>query len=219
MIVFGAGYKFYRDNVIIPGQIRTFLEGLVDKSRPKPPMKLIRPEASRTTKKDSEHSPPFAMVLVCEDEEFRKFMLAVQTFAVNDKLAFSVVPFDKQIVSWVIVNFVGDAVEEGNEAEALAAIKLKVWGATSYRLFVTEKYAAAGLHGTTSEHVLDSTKSWRLTFVKNYREDGRPHHVFQLTGKPWPGVTAADQSRLRKTIKELEIFCEVSGEPPKDEQR
>lgn len=173
-------------------------------------MKLTRPDALRTTKKDNDHTPPFAMVLVCEDEEFRNFMLAVQTFAVNDKLAFNVVPFDKNIVSWVIVNFVGDAVEEGNEKEALAAIKLKVWGAKSYRLLVTEKYAAAGLYGTTSEHVLDSTKSWRLTFVENYREDGTPRHVFQLTGKPWNGVTAADQARLRKTIKELEIFCEVS---------
>jgi hypothetical protein len=90
-------------------------------------------------------------------------------------------------------------------------MKKTIWNNFQYHLLVVAIYTHASFEGMTSKRVLDLKKSWTLKFIDNLDLKGWPKPVFQLMGKPWPGMMANDQAELRKLLKTMDLSHEGEG--------
>ncbi|KAF8059883.1 hypothetical protein FPV67DRAFT_1674377 [Lyophyllum atratum] len=127
------------------------------------------PRGKIDQKRDFER--PWAMVLEGASDELKEFLIWQQTFAVSRDLAFSVVPFDKDLKSWVIMNISGDVVQPGEAAmhKALGGIKKVLWHDLRFRA-IADKFCA--------------TKPFNLTYIESDNAQGTHAPIWQLTGRP-----------------------------------
>ncbi|KAJ6564684.1 hypothetical protein B0H19DRAFT_1233492 [Mycena capillaripes] len=181
ILPWNAGPKFYKENPHANREVAKFLESLpADTSA----IEVALPKAKHNPKRDFEG--PWPMLLKGADEDLTKFLLWHQTFSVNAKLTFSVVCFDKEIESWVVMTISGDAVRDTPLAKAkvLGAIKRRLWHNTPFVNFVNGVLGAAGIPGSGRQRVVEATRSFSLTYVETDDQAGDHAPGFQLTAKP-----------------------------------
>ncbi|KAJ6594781.1 hypothetical protein B0H19DRAFT_1366562 [Mycena capillaripes] len=181
VIPWNAGPKFYKENPHANRDVAKFLESLqADTSA----IEVALPKAKHKEKRDFEG--PWPMLLKGADEDLTNFLIWHQTFSVNSKLTFSVVPFDKKIESWIVMTISGDAVRDTPLAKAkvLGAIKRRLWNHTPFVNFVNGVLGAAGVAGSGRQRVVEATRTFNLTYVETDDQAGDHPPVFQLTAKP-----------------------------------
>jgi hypothetical protein len=79
-------------------------------------LRIICPKPRRKPRSsDHNYNPPFPLIWTGESQELVNYALSVQTFAINCQLTFSIIPFDRTALPWVIANITGGAIHRGNE--------------------------------------------------------------------------------------------------------
>ncbi|KAJ6574062.1 hypothetical protein B0H19DRAFT_1341032 [Mycena capillaripes] len=181
IVPWNAGPKCYKENPHANREVAKFLESLPFGTSE---IEVALPKAKHKEKRDFEG--PWPMLLKGADEDLTKFLLWHQTFSVNVKLTFSVVRFDKDIESWVVMTISGDAVRDTPHAKAkvLGAIKRRLWNNTPFVNFVNGVLGAAGVAGSGRQRVVEATRTFQLTYVETDDQAGDHAPVFQLTAKP-----------------------------------
>ncbi|KAJ6559582.1 hypothetical protein B0H19DRAFT_1260289 [Mycena capillaripes] len=187
VLPWNAGPKFYKENPHTSvaaarlAEVAKFLESLpFDTSA----IETALPKAKHNQKRDFEG--PWPMLLKGADNDLTGFLLWHQTFSINTKLTFSVVRFDKDVESWVVMTISGNAVRNTPIAKAkvLGAIKRRLWNNTPFVNFVNGVLGAAGVAGSGRQRVVEATRMFNLTYVETDDQAGDHAPVFQLTAKP-----------------------------------
>ena len=150
---------------------------------------------------------PWAMILGGASDALWKYLLWYQTFAVNESLTFSAVPFDKMLQSWVIMTISGDAVKETDIAKrkALSAIKSVLWVNKDFRAFADRACAFNKIAGSAAERAYHATSSFDLTYVDTCDAKGDHAPIWQLTGKPLV-LDPAQHARYLHIIRSQDYF-------------
>ncbi|KAJ7601952.1 hypothetical protein DFH06DRAFT_1311712 [Mycena polygramma] len=112
VVPYGAGKKFLAENPRICEDILKFLrslgypyEGLDDGDDD--PLELVIPKKAGPA--GGTFAKPWTLLLSNASDAAREFLLWFQTFAVNTSVTFHVLAFDKDLMSWVIMNISGVA--------------------------------------------------------------------------------------------------------------
>ncbi|KAF8067088.1 hypothetical protein FPV67DRAFT_1228003 [Lyophyllum atratum] len=192
----GAGNKYYRDHPNANTEILTFLNTLGIGSNSELSIAKAVPRGKIDQKRDFER--PWAMVLEGASTELREFLTWQQTFAVSRTLAFSVIPFDKDLKPWVIMNISGDAVQPGTAPmiKALGEIKKVLWHDPRFRAIADKCLAALNIAGSCSERVVKATTSFNLTYIESDNAQGVHAPIWQLTGRPLSSIHDVQESFL-----------------------
>jgi hypothetical protein len=182
VVPFGAGKKYADENPQAVARLREFIVDLkVDAE-----VNVARGAAQHKPKGDFD--PPWVYILVNASEKLRAFLLWQQTFAVPS-LAFNVVPFDKSVRSWIIMNLSGDPVSNDIKAmhRALGAIKETLWKNDEFRRIANQCLAAIDVGSSASERAFLVTKTYELRYF-DYSKQGdssdNPLLQWALMGKP-----------------------------------
>lgn len=185
IVPFGAGNSYYTEHPRANNDILTFIKSLGIGENP---VNLSLAKASPRNKANSKRDfeKPWSMILSGASSEMRSYLLWQQTFAAHPELTFSVLPFDKSLQSWVIMNISGDAVVNTPQAKALAlgAIKHTLWHDSKFRSLADRCLAAQKVVGSTSARAHQATTSFDLTFIESHDSSGNEAPIWQLTGKP-----------------------------------
>ncbi|KAJ3797678.1 hypothetical protein GGU11DRAFT_745009 [Lentinula aff. detonsa] len=138
---------------------------------------------------------PWSIILYDISSEFREWLLDLGVVALSEPGAtFMIHSFDEGKMSWVLLNFIGPAVEEGEEEryEALVEIKTKIFKDSSIREVVRQLVASqagdqehTSLARKTNEQILELlTSSFRIIFIPCKDPNGEAKPRYQLHGKP-----------------------------------
>ncbi|KAG6895685.1 hypothetical protein C0992_013296 [Termitomyces sp. T32_za158] len=185
VLPFGAGSKLYADNPSINISILNFLTSLGIQENPSD-LQLAKARWRAKPKGKSDFQTPWTLLLSSFSEDLKTFLLWQQTFTVDQVVTFNVVPFDKSLRSWVIMNVSGDAVRSGDEAKCLAlgSIKAALWFNTRFRAVANAALAESKVPSSTDERTLRATESFDLKYIESNDARGDPAPIWQLTGKP-----------------------------------
>ncbi|KAJ7464561.1 hypothetical protein FB451DRAFT_1403231 [Mycena latifolia] len=177
----GAGRKYYQEHPHANRAVQAFLESLDLDTED---INVALPMAQRPAKHDFDG--PWPMILTGFSDELMNFLLWYQTFFVNEKLAFSIVPFNPAAQCWVVMTISSDAVrnDQRTKAKVLGAIKKRLWNYTPFVNFVNGVLGAAGVPGSGRQRVVEATKTFDLVYVETDNSQGDHAPVFQLTAKP-----------------------------------
>jgi hypothetical protein len=181
VVPFGGGKKFNEDNIMAGAQITLFIKSLATDQECE---ELSVAKATPATPPKKEFDPPWIYILEGGSPNLRQFLLWQQTFALNPKLAFTIIPFDTTSRSWVIANITGDVVtnELKTISRALGVIKNTLYNDQEYRNITYQCIAIEGAPNPI-ECALQSTLTFELHFVANQlKGDAAPMWI--LTGKP-----------------------------------
>ncbi|KDQ62218.1 hypothetical protein JAAARDRAFT_189569 [Jaapia argillacea MUCL 33604] len=165
VIIYGAGASFFTLNPNIHLSIKNFITSLnitdstSPDNTPEPINKLDVDMPVSKMKLKKLYGKPWTLILSGTSPATREYLLWQQTFAVNPKLTFSVIPFDRSLCSWVIMNLSGDAVKEGCENEILTIVKRELWASGNFRGFASQTLEKAGIPGSPSERTVHATNT------------------------------------------------------------
>ena len=124
IIPFCARNKFTRENGA--STKKEYTNFLVSLGFDKNSFETAQAAPKSSTGCSNDFDKPWVWILESNIREMRTFLLWYQTFTIKPSLTFTVVPFDKKIRSWVIMNITGGAVknvESKMHEEALGIIK------------------------------------------------------------------------------------------------
>ncbi|KAJ3721115.1 hypothetical protein C8R42DRAFT_642620 [Lentinula raphanica] len=155
---------------------------------------VSRAEA-QSSKDRRDFGHPWTIILYDISPSFRAWLLDLGVVALSEPGAtFMVHAFDEKNMSWVLLNFSGPAVEEGEEEriEALTAIKKKIFKDRGVENVVrdlvatktTEKEYPDIAKKSHKQIVSMLTSSFRLVYIPSNDKEGHPHPRFQLRGRP-----------------------------------
>ncbi|KAH9916363.1 uncharacterized protein B0H18DRAFT_1124276 [Fomitopsis serialis] len=164
-----------------PEQVEAALRAQDDKNPDTKGLKVVMPIKNGPGNARDRYSKPWAMFLTGGSPRLREFLLYQQTFAISEKLAFSVTKIEATPPSWVICNFAGDCVDQDNEDAILKRIKTTLWSHDDFRKHVDRILTKAGAPGTVNDHVVHATDTFTITFFANTDELGHPATVW---GRP-----------------------------------
>ncbi|KAJ3784408.1 hypothetical protein GGU10DRAFT_333922, partial [Lentinula aff. detonsa] len=170
---------------------------------------VSRAEA-QTSKDMRDFGNPWTIILYDISPPFRAWLLDLGVVALSEPGAtFMVHSFDEKNMSWVLLNFWGPAVEEGEEEciEALTEIKRKIFDDRAVVNVVRELVANKSLEGEYPDLAKKShkqivamlTSSFRLVYIPSNDRNGDPHPRFQLRGRP----ISTDREIQRKWVMAL----------------
>lgn len=185
IVPFGAGNSYYHEHPRANVDILAFIKSLgIGESSTD--LSIAKASARNKPNSKRDFEKPWTMILSGASKELKSYLLWHQTFAVHPELTFNVLPFDKTIQSWVIMNITGDAVANTPEAKALAlgAIKHCLWHNSSFRSLADRCLAAQKFAGSTSARAHRATTTFDLTFIDSHDSSGNEAPIWQLTGKP-----------------------------------
>ncbi|KAK0443028.1 uncharacterized protein EV420DRAFT_1068677 [Desarmillaria tabescens] len=191
---YGAGPKWYADNPRADLLLKEFLDGFdfPDKG----PITVFYPVKEKVGKKGkiieegrkrkSAFDKPWPLVVTGISEDFMKYLIWQQTFAIPSCIVWNFVLFDPKALAWVVAAFQGNIVRNDATliAEALACLKVEAWRSVPLQNLVKRITQAKGKSGNPIKLTVKMTQSWRLTYVetKNLEDDKGP--VFLLMGEP-----------------------------------
>jgi hypothetical protein len=213
IIPFGAGNRFFDSQPKASQHILEFLNGLdfgtLDSDgNARQALELITPDAlDKGGEKGhtKEFVKPWAMFLANAATDIRNYLLWQQTFPISRDIVFHALPFDKNLMTWVITDLSGDSVKDDDEAkkEALGAIKEALWKDPSFCRMATKLLQVAGVYANSSvEYAVIATRSFSLMYIETGDKTNTHAPVWLLLGKPL--TTDRDQHReyvgyVRKT--------------------
>jgi len=183
IVVFGAGNKYFREHPTANLEVRRFIKSL---GLPDQDVTIAKPAPKNKPNQKRDFEQPWTMIMAGAEPELRNFLLWHQTFVVTPTLAFSALPFDKGVQSWVIMNISGDAVNDSQAAKnnALGVIKSHLWVDTKFRAFADRCLARLGIGESTAERACLVTMTYDLTYIEAQDSQGNDAPIWQLTGKP-----------------------------------
>lgn len=185
VVPYSAGNSYYNEHPRANSEILAFIKSLcIGEATPNLSIAKASPRNKVNTKRDFEK--PWSMILSGASTELRTYLIWQQTFASHPDITFSILPFDKSLQSWVIMNISGDAVANTPEAKALAlgAIKHKLWHDSAFRSLTDRCLSIQKIVGSTSFKAHHATTSFDLTFIESHDTHGNEAPIWQLTGKP-----------------------------------
>ncbi|KAF7348714.1 hypothetical protein MVEN_01390300 [Mycena venus] len=184
VIPHGAGKQFYERNPHANREAKAFIESFGSTEISITGIDIALPISHHKAKRDFDG--PWPMILSGASPELAAFLKWHQTFSVNRRLTFHVVPFDLELESWVIMTISGDAVRDTPEAKrkVLGEIKRKLWKDTHFHNFCNSVLSAAQVPGSLAQRVVHATNTFDLTFVQTQDSAGVDTPLFLLTGKP-----------------------------------
>ncbi|KAH9829032.1 uncharacterized protein C8Q71DRAFT_718759 [Rhodofomes roseus] len=199
VVPYGAGNCYFEDNPRAHLDIQDFVRSL----------RFLRPtteeisKSVRETNKDIRDcfGKPWTLFLHGGSQCLRKFLLYQQTFAISERIAFSVVPLDPNIFSWAICNLVGDGITPTLKDTILAGVKRWLWKDDAFRAHIDKVLAREGVPGSVNEQVLYVTNSYTLVLIHKKDERGNPAAIAQLRGKP---IT----SNMANHLTYLQLVCD-----------
>ncbi|KAG6874762.1 hypothetical protein C0992_006656 [Termitomyces sp. T32_za158] len=185
VISFGAGASLFATFPSINVEILNFIVTLSIQEDPIP-LTIAKARWRSKPKGKSDFQMPWTLILSGFSMNLYKFLVWQQTFAVTPTLAFSIVPFDKDLRSWVIMNILGDVVRPGLEAKThtLGTIKSILWHDTRFRAAANAAMSESSVPGLTDECALKATQSFQITYIESHNASGEFAPIWQLTGKP-----------------------------------
>ncbi|KAK0500836.1 hypothetical protein EDD18DRAFT_1067103, partial [Armillaria luteobubalina] len=193
-VPFGAGPKFYADNHRADLLIKTFLDGLdfPDKGKITVFFPLETKEDKKSANRDEGHSrrsafnKPWPLVVTGFSEDFGKFLLWNQCFAMASQSMWNLVPFNLKLLAWTIMAFQGNVVCNEPEliAEALTCIKATVWRDVTIQNLVKRITQAHRRSGNPAELIVNMMQSWHLLYIETKNFDDNKGPIFLLTGAP-----------------------------------
>ncbi|KAG6875549.1 hypothetical protein C0992_003376 [Termitomyces sp. T32_za158] len=185
VLPFGAGASLFAASPSINVEILNFLVTLGIQEN-LTALALAKARWRSKPKGKSDFQTPWTLILSGFSKDLGKYLVWQQTFAVSTMLTFSVVPFDKDLCSWMIMNISGDAVKPGSEAEthALGTIKSTLWQNTRFRTAANAAMSASNVPGSTNERTLKVTESFCLAYIESHNAQGEFAPIWQLTGRP-----------------------------------
>jgi hypothetical protein len=208
ILPFGAGSRYNKEfGLNLKKNLTDFLLSLGFKIEAFDIAQVVpRTKAGRT----SDFDKPWIWILECQSKRLRTYLLWYQTFAIRPDLTFTVVPFNKQLKSWVITNITGGAVRDDPQkiAEALGEIKRTLWHNEAFRRIVNDCMAERKVEGSIDERALLATKSYELFFVANKDASGAEVPMWLLTGKP---ITENEEKHkdYLKVIRSTKFFVGI----------
>ena len=201
IIPFGAGKKFNEDHPLAGALYTEFIKTLGFDLQG-----LSITKATPASAPKSDFEAPWIYILEGGSKELRSFLLWQQTFAMWSKTAFSVVPFDTNVQSWVIANISGDAVCDDPKVkdQALGAIKKNLWHNQDFRRIASRCLMEMGNPASPVECAFRVTQSFDLHFMPNLSKD-KAAPMWILMGKPITKEDSLHRHYLR-TIREATYF-------------
>jgi len=195
IVVFGAGNRYFREHPAVNLEVQRFIKSL---GLPNQNVTVAKPAPKNKPNQKREFEKPWTMIMAGAEPELRSFLLWHQTFAVTPTLAFSALPFDKGVQSWVIMNISGDAVNDSQAAKnnALGVIKSHLWFDPKFRAVTDRCLAMLGVGESTAERACLVTMTYDLTYIETKDSQGNDAPIWQLTGKP----ITADVERHREYL-------------------
>ncbi|KAG6893239.1 hypothetical protein C0992_010774, partial [Termitomyces sp. T32_za158] len=188
VIPFGAGASLFATFSSIDVEILNFIVTLGIQKDPIP-LTIAKARWRSKSKGKGDFQTPWTLILSSFSSfsmNLYKFLVWQQTFAVTPTLAFSIVPFDEDLRSWVIMNISGDVVRPGLEAKthALGTIKSTLWHNTRFRAAANTAMSDSNVPGLTDERALKATQSFQIMHIESHNACREFAPIWQLTGKP-----------------------------------
>lgn len=221
-IPYGAGPRFYSENPRADLLLKEFLEGFdfPDKGSVTAFFPVESKEEKRGRNKGEARSrrsafdKPWPLVVTGISEDFIKFLLWHQCFAIPSHVVWNFIPFNPKALAWVIAAFQGNVVCDNASliAEALACLKLAAWRDIPLQNLVKRITQAQGNFGHPVELTVRMTQSWRLLYVETKNLDNDKGPVFMLMGEPitddldFHRVLAAHIRRLRVRVNYQQLL-------------
>lgn len=195
MIPYGARPKFYSDNPRTD-LLTEFLEGFdfPDKGtitalfpvKSKEERKGCNKEDHRSRK--SAFDKPWPLVVTSISDDFIKFLLWHQCFAVPSRVVWNFVSFNPKALAWVITAFQGNVVRDDAPppfiAEAQACLKSAAWRDIPLRNLVKCITQSQGNFGNPVELTVWMTQPWDLLRAETKNLDNDKGPVFMFMGEP-----------------------------------
>ena len=193
IIPFGAGKKFNEENPMAGALFTEFIKTLgLDLGG------LSIAKATPALPPRSDFDAPWIYILEGGSESLRNFLLWQQTLAATPKIAFSVVPFDLSLHSWVIANISGDIVSDDPKVicRALGVIKKKLWHDQDFRRITYQCLTAMGIQASSTACAFYTTLTFDIHYAPNLVKDAAAP-MWILMGKPITTDTTLHQQYLR----------------------
>ncbi|PBK80922.1 hypothetical protein ARMGADRAFT_859592, partial [Armillaria gallica] len=193
-IPFGARPKFYAENPRANLLLAEFLKGFdfSDKGTVTAFYPVESKEEKKGRSREDGHSrksafnKPWPLVITGISDNFMKFLLWQQCFAIPSRVVWNFVSFNPKALPWVIAAFQGNIVRDNAPliAEALACLKSAAWCDIPLQNLVKRITQAQGNFGNLVELTVRMTQSWHLLYIETKNLNNNKGLVFMLMGKP-----------------------------------
>ncbi|KZT29848.1 hypothetical protein NEOLEDRAFT_1055934 [Neolentinus lepideus HHB14362 ss-1] len=116
----------------------------------------------------------------------RHFLLWQQTFAFSKDSAWHVVPFDRDLMPWLITTVSGSAIDDGSlsKTELLRRIKCMLVEDSMFLNMCDRHLAAQGVAGSVRSRTIKALSTFNLTPVEFTNTRANRETVMVLTGEP-----------------------------------